>query len=428
MAVGEGGFIAWLQPGDCQIRTSVLRLEIKLLRLESTETHMMVKTFKYRLYPSAAQRRLLEETLETCRRLYNTCLAERKTAWEQEHRSVGKYEQLARVKEYRQENEYAGKLHSHILQVVVADLDKAFQAFFRRVKVGEKAGYPRFKGKNRLDSFGLKEYCNGFKLDGRRLKLSGMGRLRVRWHRPIDGKIKTVRICRQAGKWYACFACEVNEQPLQPTGQSVGIDVGVHHLLATSDNEVVDNPCWYRKAQSELRILQRRVSRRTFGGSNRRKAVLALQRQHEYIANSRKDFLNKLAHSLIVRYDFIALEDLQIKGMVRNRHLSKSILDAGWGYLKQRLADKAVEAGRQVVLVNPSYTSKICSSCGILFEGLSLAGRWIECSCGLSIDRDVNAALNILGVGQTLWGKSTGNGLRLPQEAPPLSRKDTGTV
>ena len=142
----------------------------------------------------------------------------------------------------------------------------------------------------------------------------------------------------------------------------MGIDVGVHHLLATSDKEIVDNPRWYRNAQAKLRILQRTVSRRKIGGSNRRKAVLALQCQHEYISNSRKDFLNKLAHSLIIRYDFIALENLQINGMVRNRHLSKSILDAGWGYLKQRLADKAVEAGRQVVLVNPSYTSKTCSS------------------------------------------------------------------
>ena len=380
----------------------------------------MIKAYKYRLYPSKAQQDLLAQTLETCRRWYNICLAERKEAYENEKRSIGKFEQLRKVREQKHSNPYAVRVHSHILQIVVQDLDKAFQSFFRRVKAGEKAGYPRFKGRNRFDSFGLKEYGNGFKLEGRRLRLSGVGRLRVRWHRPIEGEIKTVRIRRQAGKWYACFACEVHAHPLEPTGQSVGIDVGVHHLLATSDAEVVDNPRWYRNAQAKLRILQRRVSRRKIGGSNRKKAVLALQRQHELIANRRKDFLNKLAHSLIARYDCIALEDLQITGMVRNRHLSKSILDAGWGYLKQRLADKAVEAGRQVMLVNPSYTSKTCSSCGVLFESLSLADRWIECSCGLSIDRDVNAALNILWVGQTHWGKSTDIGLRLPQEAPPL--------
>lgn len=380
----------------------------------------MLKAYKYRLYPSKAQRLWLEQTLETCRRWYNTCLAERKYAYENEKRSVGKFEQLRKVRELKRSNPYATNLHSHILQIVVQDLDKAFQSFFRRVKAGEKAGYPRLKGRNRFDSFGLKEYGNGFKIDGRRLKLSGIGRLRVRWHRPLEGEIKTVRIRRQAGKWYACFACEVHEQPLQPTGQCVGIDVGVHHLLAMSDNKVVDNPRWYRNAQAKLRTLQRTVSRRKIGGSNRRKAVLALQCQHEYIANSRKDFLNKLAHSLITHYDFIALENLPINGMVRNRHLSKSILDAGWGYLQQRLVDKAVEAGRQVVLVHPSYTSKTCSSCGAIFEGLSLANRWMECSCGLSMDRDVNAALNILRVGQTHWGKSTDNRLGLPQETPPL--------
>jgi putative transposase len=301
----------------------------------------MLKAYKYRLYPSKAQQRLLEQTLETCRGWYNTCLAERKAAYEKEKRSIGKYEQLRRVKELKRSDPYAANVHSHILQIVVQDLDKAYQSFFRRVQAGETAGYPRFKGKNRFDSFGLKEYGNGFKLDGRRLKLSGIGRLRVRWHRPIGGEIKVVRIRRQAGKWYACFACEVEEQPLKPTGQAIGIDVGIQHLLATSDNEIVDNPRWYRNAQAKVRILQRRVARRKLGGSHRKKAVLALQRQHEYIVNSRKDFLNKVAHSLIIRYDCIILENLQINGMVRNRHLSKSILDAGWGYLKQRLADKA---------------------------------------------------------------------------------------
>src|SRR5512133_3004295 len=380
----------------------------------------MLKTYKYRLYPSQAQECLLDQTLETCRQWYNTCLAQRKDAYETEKRSVGKFAQLRNVKDLKRSNPYARNVHSHILQVVVQDLDKAFQAFFRRVKSGETPGYPRFKGKNRFDSFGLKEYGNGFKLDGRGLKLSGMGRVRVRWHRPLEGKIKTVRICRQAGTWYACFACEVDEQVLPPTGQAVGLDVGIHHLLATSAGEVVENPRWYRNAQAKLRILQRRVSRRKIGGANRRKAVLALQYQHAYIANSRKDFLNKVAHSLITRYDQIVLEDLQITGMVRNHHLSKSILDASWGYLKQRLADKAAEAGRQIVLVNPAYTSKTCSGCGELFPDLSLADRWIECACGLAIDRDVNAAINVLRVGRTRWDESTDKGLGLSQETPSL--------
>ena len=230
-----------------------------------------------------------------------------------------------------------------------------------------------------------------------------------------------MRIRRQAGHWYACFTCEVDEHPLQPTGKSVGIDVGIHHLLATSDNEIIDNPNWYRNAQAKLRILQRTVSRRAKGGSNRRKSVLALQRQYEHISNSRKDYLNKLANSLIIQYDFIAIENLQINRIVHNHHLSKSILDAGWGYLKQRLVDKAAEAGRQIILINPSYTSKTCSSCGALFENLSLADRWVECSCGLSMDRDINAAINILNrAGHARWDESTAIGLRLSQESSPL--------
>lgn len=380
----------------------------------------MIKSYKYRLYPTELQQHLLRITLEICRVWYNICLSERKEAYEQEKRNVGKYEQLRKVKEFKRSYPHATKVHSHSLQIVVQDLDKAFQAFFRRMKAGEQPGYPRFKGKNRFDSFGFKQYGNGFKLDGRRLKVSGIGRVRIRWHRPIEGTIKTVRLCRQAGKWYACFACEVLEQPLQPTGRSVGVDVGVHHLLATSDHEIVDNPRWYRKAQGRLRILQRQVCRRKMGGSNRSKAILALQRQHASLANRRKDFLNKIAHSLIDRYDYIALEDLQIKGMVRNRHLSKSILDASWGYLKQRLVDKAAEAGRQIVLVPPAYTSKTCSSCGELLASLSLADRWLECSCGLSLDRDVNAALNILRVGRTRWDESTDTGLGLSQETSLL--------
>lgn len=382
---------------------------------------MILKTFKYRLYPSKSQSKFLDQTVETCRRWYNVCLAERKTAWETEKRNVGKYEQLAKVKDYRKENPYAAQVHSHILQVVVADLDKAFQAFFRRVRAGETPGYPRFKGRDRFDSFGLKEYGNGFKVDGRRLWLTGIGRVRVRWHRAIEGRIKTVRIRRQAGEWYACFACEVAEHPLPPTGKAVGIDVGIHHLLATSENEIVENPRWYRAEQQKRRVIQRRVSRRKKGGSNRRKAVLDLQRQHFHIANSRKDYLDKLVFHFIANYDVIALEDLQIKGMVRNHHLSKSILDAGWGYLKTHLTSKAVEAGREVILVDPAYTSKTCCSCGTVFPELSLADRWVDCACGLSMDRDVNAAINILSrAGHARWDESTANGLRLSQEAPAL--------
>jgi len=358
---------------------------------------MAYKAHVYRLYPTKSQAARMDSVLETCRRFYNSCLEERKTAYEERKETVGKYAQLRHVKDLKATNPFAKDVHSHILQVVADDLDKAFQNFFRRVKAGETPGYPRFRGRNRFASFGLKELGNGFKIDGRRLKLTGMGRIAVRWHRPIVGTIKRVRIIKKAGKWYAAFAVESPVcVSLPPTGETVGVDVGIASLLTLSTGERVENPRWYRKEQKKLRVIQRRVARRTKGGSNRRKAVRHLQAQHERIANRRKDYCNKLAHGLVQRYDTIALEDLRITNMARNHHLSKSILDAGWGYLVTHLTHKAEEAGRLVILVNPAYTSKTCSRCGTLFEHLTLADRWVICACGLSLDRDHNAAINIL--------------------------------
>ena len=381
---------------------------------------MARKAFLYRLYPSRSQARLLDATLETCRHVYNDCIAELKTAYQERGETIGKYEQLRQVKERKATNPWAKNVHSHVLQTVVQDLDKAFDAFFRRVKAGETPGYPRFKGRNRWHSFGLKELGNGFKVDGRRLKLSGIGRVAIRWHRPIDGQIKTLRISKKAGKWFASFSCVVDEaQPLEATGADVGIDVGLSALITTSTGEKVSHPRFYHKAQRRLRVAQRRVARRTKGGKNRRKAVAMLQVQHERIANQRKDYLNKRAHDLITRYDRIALEDLTITRLVHG-NLAKSILDAGWGYLVQRLTHKAASAGRVVVLVDPRYTSKTCSGCGRVFEGLTLKDRWVDCHCGVSLDRDHNAAINVFNRGgQLRWSLSSPRG-GLGQEAAPL--------
>ena len=204
------------------------------------------------------------------------------------------------------------------------------------------------------------------------------------------------------------------------TGQSVGIDVGINSLLTTSNGEQVVNPRWYRTEQRKLRVLQRRVARRKLRGSNRREAVIQLQKQHERIANRRKDFINKLVYKLIQQYDQIALEDLRILNMVRNRHLAKSILDAGWGYLVQHLTNKAESAGRVVSLVNPTYTSKKSSSRRAIFEQLTLKDRWIDCSCGVSLDRDLNAALNLKRLGQSRWELTSATRLCVSEEAMRL--------
>ncbi|HEU4327426.1 MAG TPA: transposase [Roseiflexaceae bacterium] len=399
------------------------------VNLEATETTDTIapakhyKKFTYRLYPSRSQARCLEATLETCRRWYNQCLEERKTAWEQHGERISKRDQKHAIATLRQINHFATQVCVQTLQVVCEDLDLAFQAFFRRIKAGQTPGFPRFRGRNRFDSFGFQAYGNGWKIDGRRLRLFGVGRVAVRWDRRMDGAtIKTLRIIRKGGKWFASFACEVApSEPLPATGQDVGIDVGVRSLITTSDGEQVAHPNFYRKAQRRLRVAQRRVARRKKGGKNRRKAVLQLQRAHLRITNQRQDFLKKLAHSLIQRYDWIALEDLRITNMVRNRHLAKSILDAGWGYLTQHLTRKAAEAGRVVCLVDPAYTSKTCSQCGATFEGLTLADRWVSCGvCGLSLDRDHNAALNIRNrAGRVRWGISSSlDGLPQVSAAP----------
>lgn len=381
----------------------------------------MIKTFQYRLYPSKTQERSLDATKETCRRWYNSLLADRKMVYDGTGESLSKYDQLKGVKHLKAENPWAKNIHSHILQVVVADLDKTFQAFFRRLKADiEKPGFPRFKGRNRFDSFGLKEYGNGFKIDGRRLRVSGIGRIPVRWHRPLEGKIKTLRLIKKASGWYASFNVETEPHVLPVTSQDVGVDVGITNLLTTSDDVVTPQQGWYHREQAALRILQRRVSRRTKGGSNRWKAVHALRRQHERIASQRRDFLNKQVNTLVQSYDRIAVEDLKITNMVKNKYFAKSILDASWGYFMQTLRTKAEEAGRVVIKVNPAFTSQDCSTCGHRGH-LTLEDRRMDCPCcGLSLDRDHNAAINILKrAGHVRWNSSAPMGA-LFQEAAGL--------
>jgi putative transposase len=358
---------------------------------------MGMKTFKYRLYPSPTQERQMFQGLNICRHFYNMCLEECKLAYQLEGRSVSKSDLEKLAIRYRQTFPQAQSVFSQTLQTVVDDLDKAFKAFFRRVKNGEKPGYPRFKSRNRFHSFAFKQFGVGAKLHGRRLKLFGIGRVAVRWHRPMEGVIKTVRVVYQAGDWYACFACEVPDKPELPkTGRVIGIDVNVENLLTTSEGERVENPRFYAKSEKKLRIKQRSLARKKKGSNNRRKALLQVQKQHQHVKNQRRDVIHKLTYQFVQNYDVMVCESLRIPNMVRNPHLSKSILDVGWGLFKQLLTNKAEDAGRQVVLVNPAHTSDECSNCKRKFENFTLANRWVKCVCGLSLARDHNAAINIL--------------------------------
>jgi putative transposase len=360
-----------------------------------------MRTYRYRLYPTKAQERRMFQVLAVCRHWRNMCLEERKLAWELEKRNVTQAEQEATGKRYRATFPQAQVVFSQTLQSVVNDLEEAFQSFFRRVKAGEKPGYPRFKGRDSFNSFSFKQFGSGAWLDGKhRLRLFEIGRVRVRWHRyiPENGVIKTCRIKHQAGQWYVSFAVELPDQPELPkTGHVIGIDMGITALITTSEGEKVDNPNYYRKGQKKLRVVSRSLARKKKGSKNRRKVLRSVQRQHLHVANQRSDYLHKLSTALVEDCDGVALEDLATRNMVRNHHLSKSILDSGWGIFKDYLLYKAASAGREIRLVNPAHTSDCCSNDGHKFENFSLATRWVKCGeCGLNLDRDHNAALNIL--------------------------------
>jgi putative transposase len=369
------------------------------------EQQALRKTFKYKLKPTPEQEWDLERVLMLCRRLYNTALEQRKTAYERCGVSLSRCGQESELKDLRAEMpEYAG-VHSHVLQDVLARLDKAFQAFFWRIGEGQTPGYPRFHGRTRYNSFTYKEFGNGTALDNGFLVLSRIGRIGVRWSRPIEGTPKTVTISKEADGWYVCFSCaDVPVQPLPPTGQETGIDLGLEAFATLSNGERIFSPGWYRKAERALKTAQRRVSRRKRGSNRRRKAVQLLAKTHLRVKRQRRDFHHKTALALVRANDTIYHEELQTANLVKNHHLAKSISDAGWSQFLNILSYKAACAGRSVVAVPPAYTSQRYSGCGALVQkGLSV--RWRFCpDCGASLHRDHNAARNRERLGQSRRG------------------------
>ena len=276
------------------------------------EQQTVRKTYKYKLNTTTEQQRELERVLWRCRDLYNTALEQRMTAWQRCRISVSRFEQEAELKEIRaQFPEYAA-IHSHILQDVLARLDRTYQAFFRRVERGEKAGFPRFHGRDRYTSFTYKEYGNGATLDNGFLVLSKIGRIAVRWSRPLEGTPRTITLSKEADGWYVCFSCaDVPVQPLPPTGQETGIDLGIEAFATLSDGTRIFSPGWYRKAERALKTAQRRVSRRKRESNRRRKAVVLLAKAHQKVRRQRRDFHHKTAVALVQQNDTIYHENLQ---------------------------------------------------------------------------------------------------------------------
>ncbi len=359
----------------------------------------MKKAYMFRIYPNKNQEVKMVRTLNTCRHLYNDALAERKKQAELNRLRKsfdvfpwGKPEwifyedqanDLATDKDYFQK-----EVHSQVLQNVLKRVQKSMENFFRG------SGYPRFKGRNRYDSFTYPQ--SGFELEDGKLILSKIGNIKIILHRDIEGKIKTCTIKRDVDQWYAIFTVEI-ERPIQkPIETMIGIDVGLTDLLALNNGEMIKPPTFLRESELKLGKEQRRLARKKLRSNNRKDQRIIVAKVHQKIRNQRKDIAHKTARNLVKRFDLIAFEDLQIKNMVKNHHLAKSIMDAGWYQLQTLTASKAEEAGKQVKFCIANGTSQTCHVCGNK-QKMTLRDRIFRCNqCGNIENRDTNAANVIL--------------------------------
>jgi putative transposase len=358
----------------------------------------MKTAYKFRMYPNRQQEAMLDLTLEFCRHLYNLALAERKIAYETEGISRTYEGQAAMLTVEKKGNPNLTAVFSQVLQDVLRRLDKSFKAFFRRVKAGEEPGYPRFKGKGWYKSFTYPQV--GFKVEGTKLTLSKIGSIRIFKHREVEGKVKTCTIKKDhLGHWYAILVAEVEDVPQIESKTAIGVDVGLKSLVALSTGQTIQYPRYYVQAEKKLVVAQRDLSRKKKGSSNSQAAKIKVAKLHQKIQNYRDEFLHQVSRKLVDSAGLIVFENLNISGMLKNHHLAKHIQDHAWGKLIQFTQSKAEKAGKVVELVDARYTSQKCSQCGIIVPKM-LADRVHLCpNCGLEVDRDINASLNIRTLG-----------------------------
>ncbi len=378
------------------------------------------KTYQFRVYPTHKQARTLEQWLVLCCETYNAALDERKSAYRVAGVTLSYEDQCAELPACKEVRPDLASVPSQVLQDVVKRVGLAFQAFFGRVeegKVGKKAGFPRFKSRFRYHSLTFKQYGNSFQIHelGKKkrgmLELAKLGQVKMVLHRQIQGTPKTAIVKRTpTGKWFVNITVELHEQHLQethlpPSQEEVGIDVGLCTFAYLSTEEAIANPRFFREEEAKLARAQRKLARAPKGSKEREKKRKIVARTHERIANRRKNFIEQAVCQLVARFGFIAVEALVVHNMVKNPRLSKSIADASWSLFFTRLVVKAEEAGRQVVKVNPAYTSQTCSACGHR-QPMLLSVRVYECPhCGLIIHRDHNGSLNILADARQAVGR-----------------------
>ncbi len=357
----------------------------------------MLRTYKYLLRPNSDQAKQLDFLLWQSRVIYNAALEQRIKAYQETGKGMHYGAQWTHFRDQRHENpDTLGKLNASSVQHMLRRLDKSFAAFFRRLKAGEKAGFPRYKSRRHFHNLAF-TYGDGCKLrqneQGRRsFYVQNVGEVRLCYHRgiPDEAQIKHVVIKRANERWYVCLMLELtNPSPRHlPTGKQVGVDVGLKSLAALSTGALIENPRWLREGLAQLRRLQRHASRQVKGSQHQRDTYRQIARLHEQVANQRADYLHKVSHRLVMENDLIAVENLSLGFMNCNGHLSLSSYDAGFGLFRQMLEYKAASAGIQLIAVNPANTTQACSGCGRMVPK-DLSVRMHVCpDCGLVLDRD----------------------------------------
>ncbi len=357
----------------------------------------MLKTYKYRLYPTRKQAEKLDWTLETCRVLYNSYLTDRNRHYKQTGKGLSRIDQQKILVQDKKNISYLTDIHSQVLQDVLFRVERAYKNFFRRLKERNgKAGYPRFKNIGRHDSITYTQ--SGFKIiEPGKLALSKIGHIKLKLHRNINGAIKTCSIKKEIDKWYVCFSAEYNPVRKPVPDKQIGIDIGIKSVAVLSNGKRIDNPKYLVKSEEKLIKIQKRLSNKKKGSNSRRRTRISVARAHKKVSNQRKDFQHKESRKIVDNYGVVAVEDLQIKNMIKNHNLAKSINDAGWGQFLSFLTYKAEEAGCYVERVSPRNTSKTCSVCGYIHKEMTLSVRdWVCPVCNTVHDRDINASINII--------------------------------